>query len=191
MDGDILVYDIETKETFQQVGSRDPKKLHISVIGAYSYNEKRLIGLKEEELGDFWRRLERCKMVIGFNNHGFDDLVCAAYFPEMEKVASFDMLAAVEKSLGHRVKLDTLAKATLGSQKSGDGLQAVQMYADGKIDEILQYCLDDVAITQKLYEYGRHRRSLSFADFSGETKEFPVDFSWEPEEQKALNLSLF
>src|SRR5687767_10902474 len=115
MAGDTIVYDIETKETFQEVGSRDPKKLHISMIGMFSYQENRLLSFTEDELPLFFRRLETCDLVVGFNNKGFDDQVVAAYFPEMAKVPSFDMLEAVHKALGFRVKLDNLAQATLGT----------------------------------------------------------------------------
>jgi hypothetical protein len=188
---DIIVYDIETKDTFQQIGGRDPKRLHISVVGAYSYLENRLIAFNEDELPQLWRRFEQCKMVVGFNNKGFDDQVCTAYFPEMAKVPSFDLLEAFHKSLGFRVKLDNLAQATLGTGKSGDGLHAVQLYAEGKIDELLSYCLDDVKITQELYEYGKRNGRVKYSDLAG-PKECLVDFNYEPPRpDAALNLSLF
>ena len=191
MDGDIIVYDIETKETFQEVGSRDPKKLHISLIGMYSYKENKLIGYTEDEFPLFWRRIEQCDMIIGFNNYGFDDQVCAAYFPEMPKVPSFDMLAEVQRNLGFRVKLDNLAHATLGIGKSGDGLKAIQYYREGKIEELRAYCLDDVKITKDLYDWGRTNGSLFYSDLSGK-KEVQVDFHQKIERpEAAMNLSLF
>ena len=145
MAGDVIVYDIETKETFQEVGTRDPKKLHISMIGMYSYKENKLLSFTEDELPLFWRRLEQSELIIGFNNHGFDDQVVAAYFPEITKLASFDILAEVYKNLGFRIKLDTIAKATLGEGKSGDGLKAIQLYKEGKIEEKL-VMIDDAIL---------------------------------------------
>lgn len=192
MENDVIVYDIETKDTFQQVGSRDPKKLSISCIGMYSYNEQKLIGYREDELGQFWRRLEKCSLVIGFNNHGFDDLVCSAYFPEMGKVPSFDLLSAVHEALGFRVKLDNLAKATLGVGKTGDGLDAVRLYAEGKIDELVHYCLNDVKVTQELYEHGKNAGWVKYSDLQG-TKQAYVNFNpvIAGSEAAPLNLSLF
>jgi DEAD/DEAH box helicase domain-containing protein len=191
MQDDIIVYDIETKNTFQEVGSRDPKKLNISCIGMFSYNEQRLIGFREDELSEFWRRLERCSLLIGFNNHGFDDQVCSVYFPEMAKVPSFDMLAAIYQSLGFRIKLDNIAKATLGVGKTGDGLDAVRLFAEGKIDDLVSYCLNDVKVTQELYEHGKQTGSLKYSDLSGPKQMF-VDFNpviKQPD--SAINLSLF
>jgi DEAD/DEAH box helicase domain-containing protein len=188
---DVLVYDIETKETFQDTGGRDPQKLHISVIGAYSYLEKRLIGFTESNLPEFWRRLEQCELLIGFNNHGFDDLVCAVYFPEIDKVPSLDLMSNVAAQLGFRIKLDNLAQATLGTAKSGDGLKAIKLYQEGKIDELLSYCLDDVKITKELYEYGKENGKLYYTDLQGK-KEVMVDFTQGIKQPKeALNLSLF
>lgn len=190
MTGDVIVYDIETKETFADVGSRDPRKLHISVIGMYSYLEMKLIAFNEEELPQFWRRLEQCNLLVGFNNFGFDDQVCSAYFPEMGKVPTFDMLDEVYKNLGFRVKLDNLANATLGVGKTGDGLKAISLYREGKIDELCSYCLNDVEISKNLYEYGKQHGKLLYTDLQG-TKEVLVDFSPQLERSASLNLSLF
>ena len=188
---DIIVYDIETKNSFQEVGSRDPRQLKISYIGMFSYNENRLIGFTEDELPLFWRRLENCELLVGFNNHGFDDVVCGAYFPEMDKIPSFDMLAEVHRNLGFRVKLDNLAQATLGTGKSGDGLHAIELYKEGKIDELAAYCLDDVKITKDLYEHGKMHGTLSYKDLQG-IKDVTVDFHQQVEKPEgALNLSLF
>ncbi len=193
MENDIIIYDIETQETFQEVGTRDARKLHISLIGMYSTNEKQFYSFTEDELPAFWRRLEQCKMVVGFNNKGFDDVVCSAYFPEMGKVKSFDILEIVHKRLGFRVKLDNLAHATLGTGKSGDGLKAIQLYREGKIEELRDYCLDDVRITRDIYNHGKNHGKLSYSDLAG-VREVLVDFSLPKEleeEQAPMNLSLF
>lgn len=191
MEHDIIVYDIETQESFQQVGSRDPKKLHVSVMGMYSYNEMKYFSFTEAELPSFFRRLELCDFVVGFNNKGFDDQVIAAYFPEMAKVASFDILEEVQKALGFRIKLDNIAHATLGTAKSGDGLQAIELFKEGKIEELTAYCMDDVKITREVYEYGKQNGLLRYADLAG-TKTVSVDFNRQPAKIDAsLNLSLF
>ncbi|MEI6477559.1 MAG: ribonuclease H-like domain-containing protein [bacterium] len=190
MNDDIIVYDIETQETFADVGSRDPKKLHISVIGAYSYKDNEFMSYTEDELPLFWRRLEQCDMIVGFNNKGFDDQVCAAYFPEITKVYSFDILAEVYKNLGFRVKLDNIAQATLGLGKSGDGLKAVRLYAEGKMEELRSYCLDDVKITRDIFDHGKQYGKLRYGDLAG-VKEVEVDFFPEVSKDATLNLSLF
>lgn len=190
---DIIVYDIETKETFQEVGSRDAKKLSISLIGMYSYNENRLIGFTEDEFHLFWRYLENCKLLIGFNNKGFDDQVVSVYFPEIAKVPKFDILEEVHRRLGFRVKLDNLAHATLGYGKSGDGLEAIRLYREGKIEELRAYCLDDVKITRELYDFGKMNGYVKYKDLAG-IKEVEVNFRPKEaplSESGPMNLSLF
>lgn len=191
MAGDIIVYDIETKDTFQEIGGRDPKRLHISLIGMYSYGENRYLSFTEDEFPQFWRRLENCDLLIGFNNKGFDDLVVSAYFPEIAKVPSFDILEVVQKRLGFRVKLDTIAQATLGTGKSGDGLEAVRLYRAGEIEKLRSYCLDDVRITKEVYDHGKLHGLIYYKDLQGK-KECVVDFSPPGGEPAGpMNLSLF
>ncbi|HSI20118.1 MAG TPA: ribonuclease H-like domain-containing protein [Verrucomicrobiae bacterium] len=191
---DIIVYDIETKDTFQQIGTRDPRRLHISLIGMYSYRDDEYLSFTEDELPQFFRRLEDCDLIIGFNNKGFDDLVVSAMFPEITKVPSFDILEQVHKSLGFRIKLDNIAGATLGYGKSGDGLKAVRLYAEGKIEELREYCMDDVKITREVYDFAKRNGFLKYADLAG-VKEFLVDFSSADrlvnESNGPMNLSLF
>ena len=188
---DIIVYDIETKDTFQDVGTRDAKKLHISLIGMYSYNENKYYSYTEDELPDFWRKLENCDLLIGFNNKGFDDQVVSAYFPEITKVTSFDILEHVHNSLGFRIKLDNIAQATLGTGKSGDGLKAVRLYAEGKIEELRAYCLDDVKITKEIYDFAKANGYLNYSDLQGK-KEVLVNFNVASKKADSpMNLSLF
>lgn len=190
MNDDVIIYDIETKESFQDIGTRDPRKLHISVIGMFSYNENRFYSFDENELPLFWHRLEQCDMIVGFNNKGFDDQVCSAYFPEISKVFSFDILEEVRKNLGFRVKLDNIAHATLGTGKSGDGLKAIKLYQEGKIDELKSYCLDDVKITRDIFEHGKQYGEVSYEDLQSK-KSVSVDFFPTIEKSDDLNLSLF
>lgn len=192
MQNDIIVYDLETKESFNDVGGRDPKKLHISLLGMYSYQDRQFASYTEAELPQFWRRLEQCSLLVGFNNKGFDDQVVSSYFVEIDKVPKLDILEVVYKALGFRIKLDNLAQATLGAGKSGDGLKAIQLFREGKIEELRQYCLDDVRITKEIYEHGKRFGELSYLDLAGK-KKVTVDFS-ESEVSptpEPLNLSLF
>jgi DEAD/DEAH box helicase domain-containing protein len=72
--------------------------------------------------------------------------------------------------------LDNLAAATLAMTKSADGLQAVRWYKQGRIQEILDYCQQDVEVTRKLYEYGQQYKHLKYRDRSYREQMVPV--SW-------------
>jgi len=47
-----------------------------------------------------------------------------------------------------------MAHANIGTGKTGHGLEAIDMYREGRIDELKSYCLNDVKITKDLYEHG-------------------------------------
>jgi DEAD/DEAH box helicase domain-containing protein len=79
-----------------------------------------------------------------------------AYAPvEQVRQLSFDVLEAMHTLLGHRVKLDQLAKNTLGKSKSGDGIEAVGWWRAGEKDCVAAYCEQDVAILRDVAEHGR------------------------------------
>ena len=54
------------------------------------------------------------------------------------------MLVDIEKKLGHRLALDAVAQATLGVGKTGDGLDAIRWWREGKLLDIAEYCCFDV-----------------------------------------------
>jgi DEAD/DEAH box helicase domain-containing protein len=102
--------------------------------------------------------LEQFTRVITFNGNRFDLEVLRAYVPvhKLEK-HSFDVHEKLYAQLGHRVKLDQLAKDTLGKSKSGDGLQAVEWWRAGQKDRVAKYCEQDVAILRDVVEHGRSK----------------------------------
>jgi len=100
--------------------------------------------------------LEGFTRIVTFNGNRFDLEVLRKYAPvDALRQRSFDVLEELYKQLGHRVKLDQLARETLGSAKSGDGMQAVAWWRAGQKDRVAVYCEQDVAILRDLVEHGR------------------------------------
>lgn len=94
--------------------------------------------------------------VVTFNGNRFDFEVLRGYGPiDALRERSLDVHEKLHKQLGHRVKLDQLAKETLGTAKSGDGLQAVKWWRAGQKDQVAEYCERDVAILRDIVEHGR------------------------------------
>ncbi len=113
----------------------------------------------------------------GFNILNFDYPVLKAYTNErLNDLPSLDLLDDLYNKLGFRVGLDALAEATLGKNKSADGLQAIEWFKQGKIEELIAYCRDDVAVTKALYEFGRDNGYVQFRDKFGRAKQVRV--SW-------------
>ena len=96
---------------------------------------------------------------MGFNIKRFDYRVLQPYTKvRLAEVPTLDMLEEVYTSLGTRLSLNHLAEKTLGEKKSGDGLLALELFAEGRWEELDSYCRQDVALTHRLFQYGAAAR---------------------------------
>lgn len=172
MKKNIIVYDIETKFTFDEVGGRgNLDKLGISVLGSFDYMLGEFVIYEESELEKFSERLLSKPLLVGFNSLRFDTPILQKHVPNNLKLfPQLDIMDELQKVLGHRIGLDSVAQATLGAGKSGDGLDAIKYYREGRIDELKKYCLDDVRITRDIFEYGAAHGELFFISKFGSTK---------------------
>jgi hypothetical protein len=68
---------------------------------------------------------------------------------------STDMLRDIYQTLNFRLSLDSIARATLGTTKTADGVQSVEWFRRGELDKVAEYCKSDVDITRLVYEFGR------------------------------------
>lgn len=189
----MIVLDLETQNTFQDVGAYDPKRLKISVVGVYDGAADAYKSFREHELKDLWPLLEHTDRLVGFNIKGFDLPVLGAYYPgDLMRIPAVDLMYLLEEKIGFRVSLDSVASATLGTQKSGSGLKAVAYYAAGEWDKLIAYCLDDVKLTRELYDYACAHRELKYRDRnSGALISVPVDIQPPaPVQTAGLNLTM-
>ena len=172
-----IVFDIETKNFFSDTGSHDPVSLDISIVCIHDSETDSYKSYLEHELKELWPLLEKTDMLIGFNSDHFDIPLLNKYYPgDLTKIKSLDLLKEVKQSLGRRIKLDTLARATLGKEKIGDGLEAGRWWKEGNIEALRKYCIEDVRITKELYEYAKKHGSLKYRD-GASIKDVPLDTS--------------
>ena len=179
--GDYLVIDLETQKSFDDVGGRAyPHLLKISVAGVYSYKKDKYFALEESELSKLEEMIKESELVIGFNTKYFDYLVLEPYLKEVKikDIPSCDIMEDVANVLGHRLSLDSLAKATLHTKKSGHGLDAIRYWNEGNMKDLKSYCLDDVRITRDIFDYGRKYKELFYNEKGSEVK-LSVPVYWE------------
>lgn len=94
--------------------------------------------------------------IVSFNGNRFDFSVLRGYSSvDCLLPRSFDVLELLHRQLGYRVKLDQLARDTLGTKKAGDGLDAVRWWREGKQAKVVKYCRKDVQILRDLVDHGR------------------------------------
>lgn len=169
-----IVFDIET------IGDiSDLTKVKMTVISLYRYETNTFESYLEGELGKVWQLFERADRLIGYNSEHFDLPVLNNYYMgDLLEFPHLDLLKKIKESLGIRLKLKDVAEATLDNvSKSADGLQAMQWWREGKIDEIKKYCEQDVNVTKQLYEFGRDNGQLFYKTLTGEILPFAVDYS--------------
>lgn len=180
-----IVLDLETQKEFAEVGGRSAHgKLRVSVCGIYSYEQDQYLCFDESNLTKLGEMLQETDLVIGYNIKQFDFQVLQPYFNfSMDTVPALDILEEVEKVLGHRIRLEAIAQATLGTGKTGSGLASINLWKTGRIDELKSYCLNDVKLTREVYEYAKVNGKLLFQDFF-ETREIVLNF---PEPAPRIN----
>jgi DEAD/DEAH box helicase domain-containing protein len=184
-----LVFDIETTEP---VGPGPLTDMDISVISVYNSQDKKMHSFLEKDFGKMWKMFEETDAIVGYNSDHFDIPILNKYYPgDLTQIKSIDMLVSIKESFGRRVKLDSIAEATLGTKKSGHGLQAVEWWKEGEIDKIIKYCEDDVWITKDVFEFALENGYLKLKDFNGETIKIPVDTSkWSEQEDSSMTHSM-
>ena len=116
--------------------------------------------------------LGRFQRIFSFNGDRFDFEVLRGYHPVGNLVPrSFDLLADLHGRLGFRIKLDDLARGTLGYQKSGNGLEIVQWWREGRKEEVCKYCENDVKLLVDLVEFARRKKYVVV-----NKRQLPVDW---------------
>ena len=160
-----IVFDLETQNIFSEVGSSDPTDLDISVASAYDSETDTYTTVTFEDIQKLWPIIEKADALVGYNSNHFDIPLLNKYYPgDLTQIKSIDLLEDIKNALGRRIRLDSVAQATIGAKKSADGLQAVRWWREGKIKEIMKYCEQDVKVTKQVFEYARKNGHIKFKD---------------------------
>ena len=172
---DFLVFDLETQKSAEEVGGwGNIKDMKFSVAVVWDS--------KKNDFFTYYHDRNRCQLqelvehlccgsqVIGFNHLYFDYEVLLGYYEgseqdellaKLESQKNLDLLIAIQKQIGFRIRLDNVAGTTLGIGKSADGLDALAWYKkyqetadETYLEKIATYCQQDVKVTRDLYLYG-------------------------------------
>ena len=174
----IVYFDLETQKSAEEVGGWDRiRDMRLSVGVTYSTARGNYEIYEEARANELIEELRRADLVVGFNILRFDYEVLTAYNPffDPEQLKTLDMLVELMKTLPHRLSLDSIAAASLGVEKTSDGLQALRWFRQGKLAEIAEYCCFDVKITRLVHEYGSEHKRLFYTTKFGK-KSVAVDW---------------
>jgi len=135
----------------------------------------------EDSVPALLRELGNFAPIVTFNGEGFDFKVLSPYGPvESLYARSIDILAHLKRRLGFRVKLESVAQATLGRKKTGTGTESVEWWRSGEPalrQKVVDYCKADVELTRDIYLFGKQQGFVFVEDYRQSTKR-RVAVSW-------------
>lgn len=185
-----ITLDIETTAPASG-GAFDPNTMELTVACIHDTETGEFTAYTVPELGSLWPILEKADVLVGYNSDHFDIPILNRYYAgDLSKIHSIDLLAEIRNVLGRRLKLDSVAEATLGRKKTGHGLDAVKWWQEGEYEKVKKYCIEDVRITKDVYEFALKNGKVRYMDFN-EKRDIPLDTSkWESPQANALTHTL-
>ncbi len=177
-----LVLDVETQLLSDEVpgGWNSVHKFLIALVVTWDQQNDLRVWY-EDDAKRLLQELENFDPIVTFNGEGFDFKVLSAYGPvDGLYRRSTDMLAVLSRQLGFRVKLDSVALATLGKGKTGTGTECVEWWRSGdpiQRQRVVDYCKMDVELTRDIYLFGKQHGHVSITDKNNEEPR-RVDVSW-------------
>ena len=190
-----LVFDLETQRSAEEVGGWGYiKNMLYSVAVVWDSEKNNFFTYYENQFEDLFKHLTCGFTVVGFNHAYFDYKVLSGYGKSSEeektilnsllKQKNTDILLHIKKKLGFRLRLAGVAQATLQTSKSADGLAALKWYKEyketgnqTKLQQIVDYCTQDVQVTRDLYLYGKKNKFIYYETKSRNVEKLNVD--WE------------
>ncbi len=184
-----VVFDIETANWMGEGGTFDD--LEIAIVCIHDSETDSYSSYLAPELPKLWPILERTDILVGYNSDHFDVPLLNKYYPgDLTKIKSLDLLKEVYGALGRRLKLDVIAEGTLGQKKIATGLQSLRWWRDGQVDKVREYCLKDVEITKKIFDFALEKGGVKYKEL-GKTYEVKLDTSkWLAPASTAMTFSL-
>mgnify|MGYP001580926639 FL=1 len=184
-----VVFDIETVQI--RPGSFDADNMEMTICCTYDSATDSYDSFLKEDLPRLWQLFEQADAVVGYNSDHFDIPVLNKYYPgDLAKIRSIDLMKDIQISLGRRIKLDLVAEGTLSAKKSGHGSQAGVWWRKGDIESLRKYCLKDVELTKRLFDYMLANGSVKYKEL-GKMHEIKVDTAhWLAQEARPLTFTL-
>jgi DEAD/DEAH box helicase domain-containing protein len=160
----IVYFDVESQKLFHEVGGRDPSKLLLACGVTWSTARNDFAVYWEKDAAALVAELKAADRIVGFNVIGFDYEVLRPYAQNVNfrTLRTTDMLQDIYRTLNFRLSLDSIARATLGTTKTADGVKSVEWFRNGELERVAEYCKSDVDITRRVHEFGRDMGYINY-----------------------------
>jgi DEAD/DEAH box helicase domain-containing protein len=172
------VFDLETQRSAAEVGGwQRADRMGVSCGVIYDAQKDVFNEYSENQISRLIEDLKEFELVVGFNIKRFDFLVLKGYSDfDFTTLNTLDILEDIHRHLGFRLSLAHVTQETLGTTKTGDGLQALQWWQEGRLREIIDYCKMDVKLTRDLYLFGRQNGHIIFRNRDQKQVRIPVNW---------------
>ncbi len=173
----IVYFDLETQRSADEVGGwGNIRRMGMSVGVTYSTTRGGYQIYGERQVNDLIEELRRADLVVGFNIERFDYEVLQGHneFFDYAQLRTLDLLVDLMKTLPHRLSLDAIATASLGIEKTADGMQALRWFKEGRLMDIAEYCCYDVKVTKLVHEFGQANKQVFYTNKFGAKLSVPV-----------------
>lgn len=158
-----LIYDCEVANSPLIKGWSNWEGLGISVIGCIWANEETAFAFDNRDpnyLVKFQKTVQQAEKIVGFNSRNFDDQLCNWWGVNIN--TTIDLLEEFRIMSGQPPKytrgvtkagysLDAIVQENGLGAKTGHGADAPKLWQQGKYKEVIDYCLNDVLLTKRLY----------------------------------------
>jgi hypothetical protein len=164
----IAFFDIETRKWASDLCPEDNEKGWemlragkggISALCIYDTRDRWLYSYDDYEPEAAARHLEAADLVVGYSSDLFDIPCLEGLIHRRLRIRSYDIYTKLCEALAHRgyktsvgdLKLDRIAKRTLGRGKIDHGSNARELARRGQFGRLFRYCGDDVHLTHDLF----------------------------------------
>lgn len=188
-----VYFDLETERLAEEVGGwSNIEQLGIAVAVTMHSRDDSFHVYRAHESEALLADLRAADCVVGFNSRGFDFRVLQPYVAfNMKELNNIDLMLDIKKVAGFRVGLNNACAATFNESKSGDGAASVQWWREGRQDEVIEYCKQDVLLTRRLHEYGAQHHHVFCKDKQGRKRTINVTWSLDGKPTPPVQGSLF
>ena len=161
--------------------------MYMSVGVVYLLPENETLIFYEKDVEKMVDTLSKRDRIVSYNGLHFDNRVLSYYTKiSLWDLPNTDMMLDINDALGRErsISLDNVASATLGGRgKNGDPLKVFEWYRLGKLDEIKDYCANDVIITKDVFVYGNVHGEIYHTNRNGRRISIPINWTIRKGEQ--------
>ena len=176
--GEILAFDLETQTRIPPTARDyvDFTKMRYSLAGLQNVRTGETTIYPESRASELIRRMSAASLIVGHNIRRFDYAILEHYEPhELGDLPTLDFMEAWKSAYPFEryVRLDAIARGSLGRGKTGLGAEAPNLWAAGRLKELETYLRDDIQLATDLFTTAETQRAL-IADVDGRKLRFNV-----------------